>query len=91
MSTRVAPTQAIATHGVVDIAALDEAYTKASGGGYMQVGATCAVAEVATADEVAVQELEILADQDGVQVSPRVHALKMEQACVFRWEVASVE
>jgi hypothetical protein len=59
MSTRAAPALAIATHGVVDIAALDVMPTKKSGGGDMWVGASSTKAEVATVDEVAVGEAEI--------------------------------
>jgi hypothetical protein len=46
---------------------------------------------VATVDEVAVGHAETQAHQEGVQVSPRMHALGTEQACAMRWGVASVE
>jgi hypothetical protein len=61
-----APAQAIAAHGVVDVAALDVATTEASCGGDVRVGASCAKSKVATADEVAIGEAEIRGDQDGV-------------------------
>jgi hypothetical protein len=89
--TRAAPAEAIATHGVVDVAALDVTTTKASGSGYMRIGAGCTKAEVATVDEVAIREAEIRGDWDGVQVSPRVPALDTEQARGMRWGVTSVE
>jgi hypothetical protein len=54
MSMRVAAAQAIETHGVVDIAALDVTPTKTSGGRDMWVGASGAKTEVATVDEVAI-------------------------------------
>jgi hypothetical protein len=54
MSTRAASAQAIATHGVVDIIALDVTPTKTSGGGDMGVGAHSSNAELAMqAQEVA--------------------------------------
>jgi hypothetical protein len=43
--TRATAAEAIAAHGVVDVAALDETTTKASGGGDVRVGASCAKAE----------------------------------------------
>jgi hypothetical protein len=89
MSMRAASAQAIATHGVVNIAALDAAPTKTSGGGDMRVGASCPKAKVATVDEVAVGEAEMLVH--GVQVIPCVPALEAQQACAMRWGVASVE
>jgi hypothetical protein len=46
--TRAAPSEAIATHGLVDVAALDVTTTKASGNGDMRIGAGCTKAEVAT-------------------------------------------
>jgi hypothetical protein len=64
--------------------------TKASGGGKIR-GASCAKAEVATIDEVAVGEAEKWGDQDGVQVSPSVTALETEQARATRWGVAGLE
>jgi hypothetical protein len=91
MPTRAAAAEAIATHGVVDAAALDVTTTKASGGGDVRVGASCAKAEVAFIDEVAVGEAEIRSDRDGVQVSPSVPALETEQARVMRWGVAGSE
>jgi hypothetical protein len=60
--------QAFAAHGVVDVAALDMTATKASCGGDVRVGASCAKVEVATVDEVAVREAEIRGHRDGVQV-----------------------
>jgi hypothetical protein len=89
--TRAAPAQAIAAHGVVDVAALDVATTKASCGGDVRVGASCASSKVATVDEVAIGEAEIRGDRDGVQVKPSVPALETEQARAMRWGVASVE
>jgi hypothetical protein len=62
MSTRAAPTQAIATHGVVDSAALDVTLTETSGGRYMWVGASSAKAEMATVVEVAIGEVEMRVD-----------------------------
>jgi hypothetical protein len=50
MLTRVALAQAIATHGMVDVAALQVATAKAGGGGDMWVGHSGANAEVATVD-----------------------------------------
>jgi hypothetical protein len=47
---------------VVDVAALDVTSTKARGGEDVRVGASCAKAEVATIDEVAVGEEEIRGD-----------------------------
>jgi hypothetical protein len=78
MRTRTAAAEAIAAHGVVDVAALDVTTTKASGGGDVRVGASCAKAEVATVDEVGVGEPEIGGDRDGVQVSPRVPELETD-------------
>jgi hypothetical protein len=60
--TRAAPAQVIAAHGVVDVAALDVASTKASCGGDMRVGASCAKSKVATVDEVAIGEAEMRVD-----------------------------
>jgi hypothetical protein len=54
--TRAAPAQAIAAHGVVDIAALDVMTTKASGGGDVRVGASGAESKVAAVDEVTIGE-----------------------------------
>jgi hypothetical protein len=65
--------------------------TKASGGGDVRVGASCAKAEAATVDEVAVGEAEIRGDRDGVQVGPPVPALETEQARAMRWGVAGLE
>jgi hypothetical protein len=59
MSTRAAPAQAIATHGVVDIAALVVTPTKRTGGGDMWVGASHAKSEVASVDEVPFGDAEI--------------------------------
>jgi hypothetical protein len=56
VATKAASAQAIATDGVVNIAALDVTKTKASGVGEMQVGASCAKAVVAAVDEVAVRQ-----------------------------------
>jgi hypothetical protein len=78
--------QAIATHGVVDITALDVTPTKANGGRDMWVGASSTKAEVAT-----VEEAEIRVDQDEVQVGPPVPALETEQACAMRRGVPSTE
>jgi hypothetical protein len=89
--TRAAPAQAIATHGVVDIAGLDVTSTKTSSGRDMWVGASSAKAEMATVDEVAIGEPQIRVDRDGVQVSPHVPALETEQACAMRLEVPRVE
>jgi hypothetical protein len=38
----------LARHGVVDVAVMDVTTTKASGGGDVRVGVSCAKAEVAT-------------------------------------------
>jgi hypothetical protein len=76
---------------VVDVAALDVTTTKASGGGDVWVGASGAMAEVATVDEVTVGEAEIRGDRDGVQVSPRVPALETEQARTMPWGFAGSE
>jgi hypothetical protein len=65
MSTRAASAQTIATHGMVDVAALDVTPTKTSGGGDMRVGPSSAKAEVATVDEVTVGEAEIRVDRVG--------------------------
>jgi hypothetical protein len=89
--TQSAPAEAIATHGVVDVAALDVKTTKASGSGYMRIGAGCAKAVVATIHEVAIREAEVRVDWDGFQVSPLVPALETEQARVMQWGVARVE
>jgi hypothetical protein len=89
--TRAAPAHAIAAHGVVDVAALDVATTKANRGGDVRVGASCAKLKVATVDEVAIGEAEIRGDRDGFQVSASVPALETEQARAMRWGVASVE
>jgi hypothetical protein len=91
MWTQAAPAQAIATHGVVHIAALDVTPTKTSGDRDMWVGSSSAKAEMATIDEVAIGEAEVRVDRDGVQVSPRVPALETEQPCVMRLGVPSVE
>jgi hypothetical protein len=94
MLTRTAPTEAIATHGVVDIAPLHLTPKNTSGGGQMWVGASCAKAEVATVDESRRQrslEAETRVDRDGVQVNPCVPALETEHVCTMRWGVASVE
>jgi hypothetical protein len=56
MSTRAAPAQTIATHRVVDIAALNVTLTKTSGSRYMWAGASCAKAELVTVDEVTIGE-----------------------------------
>jgi hypothetical protein len=95
--TRATAAEAIAAHGMVDVAALDVTATKTSGGGDVRVGASCAKAEVAIGeaeirgDEVAIGEAEIRGDRDGVQVGPRVPALETEQARVMRWGVAGLE
>jgi hypothetical protein len=73
--TGAAPVQAIAAHGVVYIATLVVETTKASCGGDMRVGASCAQWKAATVDEAAIGEAEIRYDRDGVQVSPSVPAL----------------
>jgi hypothetical protein len=78
MPTRAAAAQVIAAHGAINVSALDVTTTKASGGGDMRVGASCAKGEVATVDEVTVGEAEIRGDRDGVQVSPGV-VLETEQ------------
>jgi hypothetical protein len=91
VTTRVAPTQAIATHDEVNVAALDVTTTKTGVGGDMWVGASSANAEVATIDEVAVVKTETLVDRDPVELNLRVPALETEQSCGMRWEVASVE
>jgi hypothetical protein len=89
--TRAAAAEAIAAHGVVGVAALDVTTTKASGGGDVRVGASCAKPQVATVDEVAVGEAEIRGDRDGFQVSPSVPALETEQVRAMRWGVAGSE
>jgi hypothetical protein len=65
MSTQAAPAEAIATQGVINIAALYVTPTKTSGGGDPWVGACSAKAEVATVDEVAVGEAEMRVDRNG--------------------------
>jgi hypothetical protein len=90
-STRAAPAQAIATHGVVDITALDVTPTKANGGRDMWVGASSTKTQVATVDEVAIGEAEIRVDRDEVQVGGGVPALETEQACAMRRGVPSTE
>jgi hypothetical protein len=57
--TQAAPTQAIATHGVVNVAALDVTTIKTCGGGDMWVDASSYKAEVASVDDVAVREANI--------------------------------
>jgi hypothetical protein len=89
--TGAAPAEAIAAHGVADVASLDVTTTKASGGGDVRVGAGCAKADVATVDEVTVGEAEIRGDRDGVQVGPCVPALETKQPRAMRWGVAGVE
>jgi hypothetical protein len=89
--TRAAAAEAIAAHGVVDVAALDVTTTNGSGGGDVRVGASGTKAEVAAVDEVAITEAEIRGDRDGVQVSPVVTALETEQARAIRWGVARLE
>jgi hypothetical protein len=89
--TQATAAEAIAAHGVADVAALDVTTTKASGGRDVWIGASGDKAEVATVDEVAVGEAEIWGDRDGVQVSPRVPALETEQARAMRWGVAGSE
>jgi hypothetical protein len=89
--TRAAPALAIATHGVVDVAALDVTTTKTGGGADIWVVASSAKAEVATVDEVAIREAEIRIDWDGVRVSPCAPALETGQSCAMRWGVKSVE
>jgi hypothetical protein len=86
--TREAAAEAIAAHGVVDVAALDVTTAEASGGGDVRVGASCAKAEVATVDDVAVRETEIRGDRDGVQASPSVPALETGQARAMQWGLA---
>jgi hypothetical protein len=76
MSTRAASAQAIATHGVVDIAALDATPKESCGVGEMRVDVGSAKVEMASVDEVAVGEAQIQVDWDGVQLSPRVPALE---------------
>jgi hypothetical protein len=82
---RTASAQAIATHGVVNIAALDVPPKETSGGGDVRVGASRPKAKVATVDEIAVGEAEIRVHRDRVQLSPSVPALEAEQACAMRW------
>jgi hypothetical protein len=89
--TRAAAAEAIAAHGVVDVAALDVTTTKESCGGDVRVGASGAKAEVATVDEVAVREAEVRGHRDGVQVSPSVTAFETEQTCAMLWGVAGLE
>jgi hypothetical protein len=88
--TQAAATEAIAAHGVVDIAALDATTTKASGGD-VRVGSSCTKAQVATVDEVAVGGAEIQGDRDGVQMSPCMPALETEQAHTMRQGVVGSE
>jgi hypothetical protein len=52
---------------MVDVAALDVATAKASGGGDMWVSASGTKTEVATADEFTIRDPEKQADWDGVQ------------------------
>jgi hypothetical protein len=81
--TQAALAQAIAAHGVVDVAALDVATTKASCGGDVRVCASCAKSKVATVDEVAMGETHMRGDRDGVQISPSTPALQTEQVCAM--------
>jgi hypothetical protein len=87
--TQAALARAIATHGVVNVAALS--VTKADDGRAMWVGASGAKAEVVAVDEVTTREAEIQNDWDGVQLSPSVSALESVQSFVIRWGVASME
>jgi hypothetical protein len=68
---QVAPAQAIAAHGVVDIAALDVTTAKAGGGGDMWVGASGGChfkSEMATVDED-IREAEVWCDREDVQIA----------------------
>jgi hypothetical protein len=62
---QAAPTQAIAAHGVVAVAALDVTTAKSGSGGDMWVRSSGAKAEVATVDEVTDRKAEIWVDWDG--------------------------
>jgi hypothetical protein len=80
-----------ASHSVVDVAALDTAPTKSSGGRYMWVGASSAKAKMAAVDEVAIGEAEVRVARDGVQVDPSVPALETEQAGTMLLGTPSME
>jgi hypothetical protein len=80
MPTRPAPTQVIATHGVVDVAALDVTNATVGDGGDMWVDTSDAKAEVAIVEEVAIREAGIVIDWNGVEASPSVPALQTEHA-----------
>jgi hypothetical protein len=71
--TQVAPAQAIAPHGVVDLAffsaALDVTTATANAGGDMWVGSSGAKSEVANIDEDAIREAEVWIDEEDVQVA----------------------
>jgi hypothetical protein len=88
---QAAPAQALATHGVVHVGALDVTTTEAGGGGDKWVCASNVKEEVATVDEIAFREAEIWVDRDSVQVSLRMPALETEQLCAMRWTITSVE
>jgi hypothetical protein len=80
-----------ATHGVVDVTAVDMTNTKAGGGRDTWVETSSVKVVVATVDEGAVREAETRVDRDGVRVSPCMPALETEQSSGMRWGVASVE
>jgi hypothetical protein len=83
MPSKAAPAQALATHGVVAVAALVVATAMAGGGGDMWNGASDAQAEVATVDEVTIREVDMWVDPDGVQVRSSVPGVETEQSCVM--------
>jgi hypothetical protein len=63
--------QAIAAHGLADIAALAVTSAKAGGGGNMWIAASGITADVATVDEGTMREAEIWVGRNSVQVQPR--------------------
>jgi hypothetical protein len=90
MSTRAASASANGTHGVVDIAALEVKHRKTRGGRDIWVGARSAKAEKSTVDEVAIGVADVRVGRDD-KVRARVPALEIEQACVMRLRVPSVD
>jgi hypothetical protein len=82
---QAALTQAIAAHGMVDVACLDSMPKKAGWGRKCAWGASGPKAVLAIFDDVAIREAAICFDHDGVLVRSSVPALETEQACVTRW------
>jgi hypothetical protein len=91
LCTQAASAAAIATYGMVDIAALHVTTTRASGSGDMQVGANCAEVEVKASPKVAVREAQIRVNWDSVQVSSGVQALKFEHVRTMPWRVERMQ